>query len=104
MFHTSKIAKDLTWHAQEREFGGKMCHPSYSPSWKLIDHKWANFGGEPRNLRLAILVDGINLHSSLSSRYSSWPVIMIVYNLPPWLCMKRIYVVILVDIKTTTTW
>ena len=89
MFHSSKIAKDLSWHAQEKEFDGKMCHPSNSPSWKLIDQKWANFGGEPRNLRLVISADGINPHSSLSSRHSCWPVIMIIYNLPTWLCMKR---------------
>ena len=89
MFHSSRISKDLTWHAQEREFDGKMCHLSDSPSWKLIDHKWPDFGGEPRNLRLVISADGINPHSSLSSRHSCWPVIMIIYNLPPWLCMKR---------------
>ena len=64
MFHSSNIAKDLTWHAQEREFDGKMCQPTYSPSWKLIDHRWPDFGGEPRNLRLAILADGINPYSS----------------------------------------
>ena len=39
MFHSSKTAKDLTWHAQEREFDGKMCYSSDSPSWKLIDHR-----------------------------------------------------------------
>ncbi|CAL8174556.1 unnamed protein product [Prunus armeniaca] len=27
--------------------------------------------------------------SSLSSRYSCWTVILVTYNLPPWLCMKR---------------
>ena len=70
-------------------FDGKMCHPSDSTSWKLIDHKWPDFSREPRNLRLAISADGINPHSSLSSRHSCWPVIMIIYNLPPWLCMKR---------------
>ena len=42
MFHSSKTAKDLTWHAQEREFDGKMCQPSDSPSWKLIDHRWTD--------------------------------------------------------------
>ena len=39
MFQYSKIEKDLTWHAHEREFDGKMSHPSDSPSWKLIDHR-----------------------------------------------------------------
>ncbi|KAL6334469.1 hypothetical protein AAG906_016009 [Vitis piasezkii] len=66
-----------------------MRHPSDSPSWKLVDHKWPDFASEPRNLRLAISADGINPHSSMSSRHSCWPIIMVIYNLPPWLCMKR---------------
>ncbi|RVW75683.1 hypothetical protein CK203_055220 [Vitis vinifera] len=41
------------------------------------------------NLRLAISADGINPHSSMTSRHSCWPVLTITYNLPPWLCMKR---------------
>ncbi|RVX18233.1 hypothetical protein CK203_006320 [Vitis vinifera] len=68
MFQSSKIAKDLIWHAQSGEFDGKMRHPSDSPSWKVIDHRWPDFSVEPRNLRLAISADGINPHSSLSSR------------------------------------
>ncbi|RVW70445.1 hypothetical protein CK203_058330 [Vitis vinifera] len=68
MFQSVKIAKELIWHAEERDFDGKMRHPSDSPSWKLVDHKWPEFSSEPRNLRLAISVDGINPHSSLSPR------------------------------------
>ncbi|CAL9011914.1 unnamed protein product, partial [Prunus brigantina] len=66
-----------------------MSHPADSPSWKLLDDKWPEFGNELRNLRLALSSDGFNPHSSLSSRYSCWPVILVTYNLPPWLCMKR---------------
>ncbi|RVW68140.1 hypothetical protein CK203_064044 [Vitis vinifera] len=43
-----------------------MSHPSDSPSWKLIDHRWPEFSSEPRNLRLVISADDINPHSSLS--------------------------------------
>ncbi|KAL0546158.1 hypothetical protein IC582_016064 [Cucumis melo] len=25
----------------------------------------------------------------MSSKYNCWPVVMVIYNLPPWLCMKR---------------
>ncbi|KAL6315183.1 hypothetical protein AAG906_037415 [Vitis piasezkii] len=35
-----------------------MRHPSDSPSWKLVDHRWPDFALEPRNLRLAISADG----------------------------------------------
>ncbi|RVW69554.1 hypothetical protein CK203_059352 [Vitis vinifera] len=57
-----KIAKDLIWHAQEREFDGKMRHPFDSPSWKLVDHRWPDFASEPRNLRLAISADGVECY------------------------------------------
>lgn len=89
MFQSPEIAKDLTWYDDQRVSDGQLRHPSDSPSWKLVDHKWPNFAAEPRNLRLALSADGINPHSSLSSRYSCWPVILVIYNLPPWLCMKR---------------
>ncbi|CAL8168411.1 unnamed protein product [Prunus armeniaca] len=72
-----------------KSIDGQMSHPADSPSWKLLDDKLPKFGNEPRNLRLALSSDGFNPHSSLSSRYSCWPVILVTYNLPPWLCMKR---------------
>ncbi|RVW23622.1 hypothetical protein CK203_095835 [Vitis vinifera] len=53
---------DLIWHAQEREFDGKMRHPSDFPSWKLVDHGWPDFASEPRNLRLVISVDGVECY------------------------------------------
>ncbi|CAL2249584.1 unnamed protein product [Prunus armeniaca] len=89
MFRSHETAKSLTWHAARKSIDGYMSHPADSPSWKLLDDKWPEFGNEPRNLRLALSSDGFNPHSSLSSRYSCWPVILVTYNLPPWLCMKR---------------
>ncbi|CAL2238708.1 unnamed protein product [Prunus armeniaca] len=89
MFRSHETAKSLTWHAARKSINGQMSHPADSPSWKLLDDKWPEFGNEPSNLRLALSSDGFNPHSSLSSRYSCWPVILVTYNLPPWLCMKR---------------
>ncbi|CAL2247557.1 unnamed protein product [Prunus armeniaca] len=93
----AKIAKSLTWHAARKSVNGQMSHPADSPSWKLVDDKWPEFGKEPRNLRLALSSDGFNPHSSLSSRYSCWPVILVTYNLPPWLCMKRKFITLLIS-------
>ena len=89
MFQSLKITKEFISHAENRDFDGKMSHPSDSPSWKLIDHRWPEFSSEPRNLRLVISADDINPHSSLSIKHSCWPILMIIYNLPPWLCMKK---------------
>ncbi|XP_074342216.1 uncharacterized protein LOC141679681 [Apium graveolens] len=90
MFKSPSTAELMCWHAQRRTQDGKMRHPADSPSWKNIDYRWPSFGSEPRNLRLALSADGVNPHNNgLSNRYSCWPVILVTYNLPPWLCMKR---------------
>ncbi|KAL0534397.1 hypothetical protein IC582_028688 [Cucumis melo] len=65
-----------------------------SPAWKLADFKWLDFGFEPRNLCLALSADGVNSHGDMSSKYSCWPIVMVIYNLPPWLCMKRKYMML----------
>ncbi|XP_062093498.1 uncharacterized protein LOC133799500 [Humulus lupulus] len=82
-------AKNLTWHANERIKDGRLRHPADSPAWKTVDFEWPSFANEPRNIRLALSTDGINPHTSLSSKYSCWPIMLVIYNLPPWLCMKR---------------
>ncbi|XP_039047286.1 uncharacterized protein LOC120187699 [Hibiscus syriacus] len=89
MFSSPEMAQNLTWHAQGRANNGMLSHPRDSPSWKLVDRTWKEFGEEKRNLRLALSADGINPHKSLSSKHSCWPVILITYNLPSYLCMTR---------------
>lgn len=89
MFSIQETAKNITWHAEQRLVDGYLRHPTDTSSWKLVDYTWPAFASEPRNLRLALSADGINPYSSLSSRYSCWPIILVTYNLPPWLCMKR---------------
>ncbi|XP_057806813.1 uncharacterized protein LOC131021574 isoform X3 [Salvia miltiorrhiza] len=89
MFGNKEMSSNLRWHADKRVRDGHLRHPADSPAWKLVDEQWPNFGNEPRNLRLALSADGINPHSVMSSKYSCWPIILITYNLPPWLCMKR---------------
>jgi len=50
-----------------------------------------NFGNDPRNIRLGLATDGMNPYDNLSSKHSSWPVLLVIYNLSSWLCMKRKY-------------
>ncbi|XP_060963548.1 uncharacterized protein LOC133033034 [Cannabis sativa] len=88
-FRNVNHAKNLTWHASDRILDGKMRHRADSPTWKSIDARWPEFGNEPRNIRLGLSIDGINPHTTLNSKYSCWPVLLVMYNLPPWLVMKR---------------
>ncbi|XP_042467321.1 uncharacterized protein LOC122050488 [Zingiber officinale] len=94
MFKSLETSRNLTWHADSTRVVGQLRHPVDSPSWKLVDHMWPDFESEPRNLRLALAADGINPHSNLSSRYSCWPIMLVNYNLPPNMCMKRKYIML----------
>ncbi|KAA0025910.1 transposase [Cucumis melo var. makuwa] len=94
LFRSIECAENLTWHASERIEDDKLRHPADSPAWKLLDFKWPNFGYEPKNLRLELSTNGVNPHGDMSSKYRCWPIVMVIYNLPPWLCMKRKYMML----------
>lgn len=89
MFRSEKMAEDLRWHFTNKCTDGKMHHPVDSVTWDLVNDRWEDFAIEPRNLRLGLSTDGFNPFSTLSSRYSCWPVMLVTYNLPPMLCMQK---------------
>ncbi|XP_021775521.1 uncharacterized protein LOC110739374 [Chenopodium quinoa] len=88
-FSKAEDAKKLTWHFDSRVDDGMLRHLADSPQWRFIDGKFPKFANEKHNLRLALSTDKFNPFSSLSSTYSTWPVMLVTYNLPPSLCMKR---------------
>ncbi|XP_028196670.1 uncharacterized protein LOC114381608 [Glycine soja] len=94
LFANGEDAKNLIWHANTRKSDGLMRHPADSPQWKAIDRLYPEFGAEPRNLRLGLATDGMNPFGTLTTNHSSWPVLLFIYNLPLWLCMKRKYVML----------
>ncbi|XP_074376826.1 uncharacterized protein LOC141718344 [Apium graveolens] len=97
MFKSDSTAKLMTWHVNQRSQDGHMHHPADSPSCRNVDYRWPTFDNEPRNIRLALAIDGINpRNNGLNNRYSYWPVVLTTYILPPWLCMKRKYMMLTV--------
>ncbi|KAJ9545766.1 hypothetical protein OSB04_025473 [Centaurea solstitialis] len=92
LFANAKDAKLLRWHAENRKKDGKLRHVADSPQWRNIDNIFEDFGDEIRNIRFGLSSNGINPFGSMSSRHSTWPVLLCIYNLPPWLCMKRKYI------------
>ncbi|XP_050233237.1 uncharacterized protein LOC126681730 [Mercurialis annua] len=67
---------------------GKMCQPSDSPAWKHFSKLHTEFAEEIRNIRLGLCTDGFQPFGAFGQNYSSWPVILTPYNLPPGMCMK----------------
>jgi hypothetical protein len=56
-----------------------------------VNKKYKKFDSDPRNVRLGLASDGFNPFGMLNVNYTCWPVILIPYNLPPWLCLKQPY-------------
>ncbi|WCJ37799.1 hypothetical protein M5689_018900 [Euphorbia peplus] len=94
LFADAKTAELLRWHADERKDDGFMRHPSDSVQWRNTDRKYETFSEDVRNLRLGLCTDGMNPFGTLSTQYNTWPVLLTIYNLPPWLCMKRRYIML----------
>ena len=99
-FADPKEARLMRWHAERKrpedddpDKEEMLRHPSDACQWKALDLQYhKHFGKESRNLRLGVSTDGLNPFGSQSSTHSTWPVFVWIYNLPPWLCMKKKYV------------
>nr|GEU83237.1 hypothetical protein [Tanacetum cinerariifolium] len=89
LFMSLHTASQITWHSKERVDGGTMRHPADSPTWKMFDKKYPEFRCESRNVRLGLASDGFNPFRTMTISHSTWHVVLIPYNLPPWLCMKQ---------------
>ncbi|XP_071712844.1 uncharacterized protein [Rutidosis leptorrhynchoides] len=94
LFSNVKDAELLRWHAEERKKDGKIRHVSDSVQWRTTDNDFEDLGNEIRNIRLELSSDGINPFGDFSSSHSTWPVLLFIYNLPSWLCMKRNHIML----------
>ncbi|XP_015159585.1 uncharacterized protein [Solanum tuberosum] len=88
LFMTKGTAKEMRWH-KDNQVDDVLQHPADLLTWKFFDEKHPNFPSDPRSVRLGLALDGFNPFGSMSNSYSMWPVILIPYNLSPWVCMKQ---------------
>ncbi|KAL6558824.1 hypothetical protein OROMI_019174 [Orobanche minor] len=100
LYKMKSISKDLIWHSTSYKKPGVLRHPSDSPAWKAIDDRFPEIASDPRNLRLGISTDGVDINRG-NRNHSVWPVLTVIYNLPPWLCMKRKFIMLSLLISGT---
>jgi hypothetical protein len=58
-------------------------------AWQTLDCFVLEFTRDPTSVRLGLSTDGFQPYSSDSTVYSSWPVFVMHYNLPPNKCLKE---------------
>ncbi|XP_063936159.1 uncharacterized protein LOC135147220 [Daucus carota subsp. sativus] len=88
LFMCKDFAKQMVWHAVERKKDGKLRHPADAKAWQTMDAKYPHFSSDSRNVRLGLATDGFNPFRKMNATHSTWPIVVVNYNLPPWLNMK----------------
>lgn len=85
---SNSTAAKMRWHANHVVKDGVMRHPSDSPTWIHFNETHREFDTKKRNVKLGLCTNGFQSFKQSGKQYSCWPVIVMVYNLPPWMCMK----------------
>jgi hypothetical protein len=88
-FISMKTASHMKWHYDQRTKDKVLWHPADGESWKTFDERYPEFAFDPCNVRLGFASDGFNPFSNMSNSCSTWSVMLVPYNLPPWMSMKQ---------------
>jgi hypothetical protein len=100
LYSNPRDSELMRWHFDKRKKDGtKLRHPADASQWRKFDAMYPEFAEEPRNVRFALSTDGMNPFGDMSTSHSTWPVVLAIYNLPPWLCMKRKYLMLSILIQ-----
>ncbi|XP_056697947.1 uncharacterized protein [Spinacia oleracea] len=97
LFMCQETASYMTWHTSGRENDHLLQHQVDGKAWKEFDSLYPNFAEDPRNVKLGLATDGFSPFNSMSIAHSTWPVILINYNLPP--CMDDYEARVFDDLK-----
>ena len=82
-------AKLIRWHKEECKQDNILRHPADWSQWRKVDRTFRTFANDAKNIRFGLSTDGMNPFGEQSSGHSTWLLTLCIYNLPPWLCVKR---------------
>ncbi|GLT51208.1 hypothetical protein SLA2020_246340 [Shorea laevis] len=88
LYMSHKTAEHMIWHLKCHANSEVLIHPAQSAAWKHFDEVHPAFARDPRNVRLGLATDGFNPWGHSLTSYSCWPIFIVVYNLPPEMCMR----------------
>ncbi|KAI9186915.1 hypothetical protein LWI28_022235 [Acer negundo] len=89
LFMSSKTSSFMNWHLEGHTDDGVLRHPADNSAWKEFDKDNSDFASDSHNIRLGLAANGFNPFITMSTTHSTWPVVLIPYNLPPLMCMKQ---------------
>jgi predicted nucleic acid-binding Zn-ribbon protein len=100
LFANPEDAKRMSWYASdEHKNDGNLRHPADRKQWQDFNDNHRDIDDELRNIRFTLCTDGMNPFAERSNKHSTWPVILTIYNFPPWLMQKRKYILLTIIIS-----
>ena len=91
MFKCPKIAKMMTFHARNQSVEPIMKSIVDGEQWRHINDMYLDFVAIPTNLWIGLVGDGVNPYGNQSTKYFIWPFLIAIYNLPPWMTIKKFF-------------
>ena len=92
MYSCLELAKHMRWHSRNKSQDRKMQSIVDSKQWRFIEENFPSFSRNSRNIRMGLALDGGNPHSLQSSKHFVWPMMIVLYNLPPYLLTKSFFI------------
>ena len=91
MFHCKSLSQLMDSHEKNRSKNGFMWIPA---DYKEMNHKlvgkWIRkFKYEPHSIRPGLAKYGMLPFSFMSTNHTFWPIWLIVYNIPPWMSVRK---------------
>jgi hypothetical protein len=94
MFRSPTLSKLMVWHATDKSNTGIMNGIQDGRAWRHVDTTWPEFGSSPRNVRLGLSTDGVNPFGQQRTNHSTWPITLVLYNLPPFLAIRSCFILL----------
>jgi hypothetical protein len=88
------------WYSANcRKNDEEIRHSSDGIRWKISYLQYLEFTKEDRNVRFALIIDGMNPLEENKIVYNTRSMILVMYNLLTWLCHKRKYLMLYILIQ-----
>jgi hypothetical protein len=105
VFSSPRDAELVRCHSEKRrENVEEIRHPADGTQWKFFDLQYPEFLVKSRNVRFALSTDRMNPFGENMTVHSTWPVILMMYNIPTWLSQKKVSYVVYSYPMSKTSW
>jgi hypothetical protein len=98
MYRCNFLAKLCTWHKNNVSTYGLVKSVPVSVLWKHITKKWLEFASGAWSIGLGLALNRVKPFGNLSSIHSTWPIVLLNYNLPPWFIAKHYFLMLAIII------